>query len=73
MANNGGIRTGTGERRLTTRQNGNRRDAGNGAKGEIEDNGECSGELGEITSQSDVDGGGRFEEGGGRVGQDAIV
>ena len=46
---------------------------GNGAKGEIEENGECSGELGEMTSQSDVDGVGWFEEGGGRVGQDAIV
>ena len=48
-------------------------DKGNGAKGEIEDIGECSGELGEMTSQSDVDGVGQFEEGGGRVGQDAIV
>jgi len=37
-------------------------DKGNGAKGEIEDNGECSGELGEMTSQSDVNGVGSLKK-----------
>ena len=46
---------------------------GNGASSEFEDNGDCSGELGEMASQSDVGSVGRCEEGGGRVGQAAIV
>ena len=48
-------------------------DEGNRASGEFKDNGDCSGELWEMTSQSDVGAVGWFEEGGGRVGQDAIV
>ena len=48
-------------------------DEGNGASGEFEDNGDHSGELKEMISQSDVGGVGRFEEGSGRVGQDAMV
>ena len=41
--------------------------------GEFGDNGVGSREFGEMTSQSDVGSGERFEEGGGRVGQDAMV
>ena len=48
-------------------------DKGNGAGSEFEDNGDCSGELGDMASQSDVGGVERCEEGGGRVGQAAIV
>ena len=48
-------------------------DEGNGAVGELEDNGDHSGELVEMTSQSDVGGVGWFEEGGGQVGEEAIV
>ena len=48
-------------------------DKGNGANSEFEDNLDCSGELGEMAIQSDVGGVGRYEEGGGRVGQAAIV
>ena len=40
-------------------------DESNGAIGEFEDNGDRSGELGELTSQSDVGGVGWFEEGSG--------
>ena len=75
-------RKGYGEQRRQT--NGYRRadgktetngtsDVGNGASGEFKDNGDRSGELGEMTGQSDVGGVGRFEEGGGRVGKDAMV
>ena len=45
----------------------------NGASGESGDNGGRPGEFGELTSQSDVGGVERFEKGGGRVGQDAMV
>ena len=48
-------------------------DKGSGANSVFEDNGDCSGELGEMASQSNVGGVGRCEEGGGRVGQAAIV
>lgn len=48
-------------------------DAVNGASGEFKDNGVSPGELGERTSQSDIGGVGRCEEGGGQVGQDAMV
>ena len=40
-------------------------DVSNGAIGEFEDNGDRSGELGELTGQSDVGGVGWFEEGSG--------
>ena len=48
-------------------------DEGIGASGEFEESGDPSGELGEMISQSDVGGVGRFKEGSHRVGQDAMA
>lgn len=45
----------------------------NGTNVEFRDNGVSPGELGEVTSQSDVGGVEQFKKGGGRVGQDPKV
>lgn len=47
---------GTGEQKLTRRQTemDETSDEGNGASGEFRDNGDRSGELGEMISQSDI-------------------